>query len=500
MHQSTMSRKVNALVSVICTFALAVSLSMPYLAFASDEEESSPLAMEVTDIPAAAEDEAVTTDEPAVVEDAMQATDLVEDETAQDEATVPDSEPALEVSAADDATSEATPADTATPAATDMVTVTFVGAEGGTKEVQIEKGTVIPADKLPAAPPTATYTEYGQNVTGTFLSWGQRTTLASNGAYFYPADNTLSTNDYYLTNPINLDVSLYPRYLANGYKVEVTYGTDAMRLGSNSTAVIVPKDSVLGTNNALVESVKSWALSDGLKVESWNYVKAASYSATEWTVGSAVDFDVPVTSSMTLINGKCIAAICSLADEENTDTSQFTTIQVNGDQRVKVSGDLNGPNIPEGATVEVDATPVTSGPAYDDLDAAMGRDRIGDVFEVTLLVNGQEVHDGFGTLSISLPIDAAYNGHVIIVYHRHQDGSITTTRVIAKDGYVTFGVTDLSWFAMEDGGLPAGQGGLAQTGDEVPMIALIGIISVAGGIACFSLLNARSRRKGLHAR
>lgn len=218
----------------------------------------------------------------------------------------------------------------------------------------------------------------------------------------------------------------------------------------------------------------------------------------DYTNNRPVTFPVTVNSDMTGEDGNGLTCVYVFPSED-TDTSTFTSLDVIGDTRVKVSGDLNGPNIPEGADVKVEADPVTSGPAFDDLNQAMGRDRIGDVFEITLLVNGQEVHDGFGTLAISMPIDPAYNGHVIFIYHRHQDGSITTTRTIAKDGYVTFSVTDLSWFAMEDRGLPEGSG-LAQTGDEVPLLGLIGLISVAGGVACYSLLNLRSRKRGLHVR
>lgn len=220
--------------------------------------------------------------------------------------------------------------------------------------------------------------------------------------------------------------------------------------------------------------------------------------ANDYMRSTPVSFPVTVNGDLAYFNDK--ALICVFENPvEDTDTSTFTSLDVIGDTRVKVSGYLNGPNIPEGADVKVEADPVTSGPAFDDLNQAMGRDRIGDVFEITLLVNGQEVHDGFGTLAISMPIDPAYNGHVIFIYHRHQDGSITTTRTIAKDGYVTFSVTDLSWFAMEDRGLPEGSG-LAQTGDEVPLLGLIGLISVAGGIGCYSLLNLRSRKRGLHIR
>ena len=129
------------------------------------------------------------------------------------------------------------------------------------------------------------------------------------------------------------------------------------------------------------------------------------------------------------------------------------TIIVSGETGIRAEGNLSGANIPENATLEVKAETVTSGAYFDGLDKSMGDARISNVYEITLMVNNQSVHDGFGELSISLPIDAKYNGHVIIVYHHQGADGITKTRAIARDGYVSFTVTSLSGFAMEDTGI-----------------------------------------------
>ena len=129
------------------------------------------------------------------------------------------------------------------------------------------------------------------------------------------------------------------------------------------------------------------------------------------------------------------------------------TITVSGDTGIRAEGNLSGANIPENATLEVKAEAVTSGAYFDGLDKSMGDARISDVYEITLMVNNQSVHDSFGELSISLPIDAKYNGHVIIVHHHQGADGITKTRAIARDGYVSFTVTSLSGFAMEDTGI-----------------------------------------------
>lgn len=488
MHPSTVSRKVNALVSIICAFALAFSLGVPYLAFAADEEEASPLEMEVNDVSVDAtlssDIESLDTnvaDDATIEEDTEPTSESSEDGTTEEESAANEEE-------------NAAPEDSGVIAAADTYTYTFVGAEGGTVTRDVAAGATIASDQIPTGAAGA-FTAYGQNIPGTFVGWSTERFSTSSG--FLDASfctNTYNTDwDNSFTSPngtANRDKTFYPVYKLNAYAVSIGASYDDG--GDANFYMFATAGTVISRDNALVQFMQNQGM--GQQMKGWFYG-----GTNDYVRNTPVNFPVTVNSDLAYFNDKGLICVFEYPTD-NTDDSGFTSIRVNGDDRVKVSGDLNGPNIPDGATVEVDATPVTSGAAFDDLDKAMGRNRIGDAFEITLLVNGQEVHDGFGTLSISLPIDAAYNGHTIIVYHRHQDGSITTTRAMAKDGCVTFSVTDLSWFAMEDGGIPAGRGGLAQTGDEVPMLLLIGIISVAGGVACFSLLNARSRRKGLHAR
>lgn len=488
MHQSTVSRKVNALVSIICTFALAFSLGMPYLAFAADEEETSPLEMEVSDVSADAtlssdieSSDSNITDDATTEEDAEPTLGSAENEAIEEEPVA-------------DGEVNAASKDSEVIAAADTYTYTFVGAEGGTITRDVAAGTTIAADQIPEAAAGA-FTAYGQNIPGTFVGWSTQQFSTNSG--FLDANfctNTYNT-DWNIDSPssgtAHWNKTFYPVYKLDAYAVSI--GASYDNGGDANYYMLAKAGTVINQNNTLVQYMQSQGVS-GQQMKGWFYG-----GMNDYVRNTPVNFPVTVNSDLAYFNDKGLICVFEYPTD-NTDDSGFTSIRVNGDDRVKVSGDLNGPNIPDGATVEVGATPVTSGAAFDDLDKAIGRDRIGDVFEITLLVNGQEVHDGFGTLSISLPIDSAYNGHTIIVYHRHQDGSITTTRTVAKDGYVTFSVTDLSWFAMEDGGVPTGKGGLAQTGDEVPMLLLIGVISLAGGVACFSLLNVRSRRKGLHAR
>lgn len=123
---------------------------------------------------------------------------------------------------------------------------------------------------------------------------------------------------------------------------------------------------------------------------------------------------------------------------------------VAGNAGVTAQGALAGPNIPDGAIIVVEANTLASGADYDALVKAMSSGAPNGAFEVVLLVNGKPVHDGFGELSLSFPVANA-EGRWVTVYHRHQDGSITSQRVVAENGFATVAVTDLSAFVVEVG-------------------------------------------------
>lgn len=179
----------------------------------------------------------------------------------------------------------------------------------------------------------------------------------------------------------------------------------------------------------------------------------------------------------------------------------------------------------DGAEVVLDVAPVASGEAYDALVAAMGDGTLAGVYEATLLVNGQPVHDGFGTITLTFPIDPQWNGYYVTVWHRHADGTITSETVVAADSKVSVTVTDLSTFALEVGQKaqqdvvpPQNQqqnqqqnatqqvsapgngqtlATLASTGDELPVAPFA---ALAGAAACALGAAALARRKGRNAK
>lgn len=170
---------------------------------------------------------------------------------------------------------------------------------------------------------------------------------------------------------------------------------------------------------------------------------------------------------------------------------------------------LSGDNIPENAQTRLVAASVTKGDVYDQIKAKFTRDAIG-VFEVKLLVNDQEVHDKFGSIELTFPMDARYNGGKAVVWHRHQDGTITSEEVAVQDGKAVITVTDLSTFGVEakasgnqanlGGGSDGNPGkagvGLSKTGDDLKsnVLTLAALVLALGAVAVTRLLRSdRSR-------
>lgn len=265
--------------------------------------------------------------------------------------------------------------------------------------------------------------------------------------------------------------------------------------GSPSIEIIYPYDE--GVSRTLVpdeDCTVVYTDANGNKVTSFE--KAGTYTATitgdnksvwgtttaQFTVAAAPTVDVPVADS--------------------------------GNTGITAEGSLV---VPDGSETILEVVPVTEGEAYDALIAKLGDDTLAGMFEAKLLVDGQEVHDGFGSITLTFPLDAKWNGHYVTVYHRHDDGTITSERVVAADGKVSVTVTDLSTFMLAASDVLAvtpptqtdqtqptqqasGQGdgsalnSLADTGDSVPVIPIVaaaGAAVVVAGAAAF----AQSRRQ-----
>ena len=511
--------------AVLCSCALAASLVVPCLAYASTEDASGNTPVSDTQIM-----------------DGIVANKSLPAATVEDNGLIAQSE---SETAIEDATGEE-----GVVAQAQTCTVTF-----GDETVTVPKGSTL-AGLIPDAP-GGSYTipdgiAAGQTVDTTFYGWaleedsyGTRYNIPSlgktndgvvwaesgvnefikNGRLDMASDSTVVDGDLVFvkvfTAPlfeITITVSGFVKDM-QGFRDDIP----ACCLFEN---YVVPKGFAVNENMAtplLNQFEKAAAEPDGLNsafaninqsyceiLEGINATWNCSWSGN-WIGGDGSGFETGTKVQFPLVADDSnhdiwggyfsyqfgIRACVLLTLKEDSPASDLSALTVNGNTGIKAAGNLSGPNVPEGADIAIDTSVVTSGPAFDDLNDAMGDSRIGDIFEITLMVDGKEVHDGFGELSISIPIDPQYNNHVIIVYHRHQDGSITTSSHVARDGYVTFTVTDLSTFAYADGGLAPEEA--AAEGSKPPKTAdndaLLGGCAILFCVSLAGLVALRTTRR-----
>lgn len=132
-----------------------------------------------------------------------------------------------------------------------------------------------------------------------------------------------------------------------------------------------------------------------------------------------------------------------------------TNVTVTGDAGALATGCFYGPNVPAGSSIVLKANKLSSGDAYKALVAAEGSGDLAGVFSAVLLVDGIEVHDGFGRIDITFPVDSQYDNHNATLYHLHNNGSIASQSAVIKGSRVSVSVTDLSSFAIEANGAVA---------------------------------------------
>lgn len=187
-------------------------------------------------------------------------------------------------------------------------------------------------------------------------------------------------------------------------------------------------------------------------------------------------------------------------------------------------------------TAELHVKQVTDGPVYEALVGEIAKDpsrTVGKAYEVDLLLDGEEVHQDFGSLKLSFPVSVIGDQVNANLYHCHANdpSNITVEKGLSvENGTVTVdGVIDLSTFAIDipkeaagPGPIGAGDaidptvspegepspaapvkndvsvgGDLAQTGDDMGIILAAVICVVVFGLGSVFILSALRRRWGM---
>lgn len=126
--------------------------------------------------------------------------------------------------------------------------------------------------------------------------------------------------------------------------------------------------------------------------------------------------------------------------------------------QIKVVPNFNGPNISEGDEASIELKQVET-PQI--IAANMSNEPLG-VYEINLFVDKadgsgvEQIHDGFGSLDLSFPVDGHEGGSVTIHHLHHDDSGLVAASNITKhpstvyDGFADLlEVEDLSTFAVE---------------------------------------------------
>lgn len=114
---------------------------------------------------------------------------------------------------------------------------------------------------------------------------------------------------------------------------------------------------------------------------------------------------------------------------------------------------------------EVSSVPVLVEKAKEALkNLITGTEDFCGIMDIVLKVDGGELHDNFGMLTLSFGIGTRYAGREAVVYHLHEDGTVSNEKVtVDSNGAVSITVTDLSCFMIV---IP--QEGSADTDQDTP--------------------------------
>ncbi len=146
--------------------------------------------------------------------------------------------------------------------------------------------------------------------------------------------------------------------------------------------------------------------------------------------------------------------------------------------------------LPAGTAASVSATAATDAT----LDGAIGvisdsQAKFGP-WDIKLMVDGKEVTSGFGSLTISLPVDSAYNGCPVTVYHNH-NGVVKQYKGTVSNGAVSVTITELSTFALvvDTSGATVNSGATSpKTGVDTGVVAGASLALLAGaGVVAYAL-------------
>lgn len=228
--------------------------------------------------------------------------------------------------------------------------------------------------------------------------------------------------------------------------------------GGKSTVSLDPITLVEGTKVSGSVTIKDGGgnalTADDLTVTSSDEtVATASYANGKLTVNGVAPGTAVITLSSDKLDDDYTVAVTvtkagSGSDPSDTASPTITFTDLSAQGVTADMGNLAIDGLSDDSEVKLVADALEAGDVYNELKGKATKDLLG-MWNVTLTVDGAEKHDGFGSITLSFPVDSAYEGQDATVWHRHNDGSITSETVKVSGSKVTVTVTDLSDFAVE---------------------------------------------------
>lgn len=134
------------------------------------------------------------------------------------------------------------------------------------------------------------------------------------------------------------------------------------------------------------------------------------------------------------------------------------------------------------------------------------------VYEIDMTLAGYPIGEGFGTMTVDLPVGTEYEGKSVQVYQLHnkdgEDKLILHPVKVVKNGVVTIDITQLSTFGValasetttQGGGQGTGQGPVAnatgrspKTGDLSNILMWVVLLILAGGVVSFTTIRRKHK-------
>ena len=175
-------------------------------------------------------------------------------------------------------------------------------------------------------------------------------------------------------------------------------------------------------------------------------------SSTHYDIGALSDDTLAAGETSTFtVRPKAALPVGSYSETITVSTNKSTSAQIdasfrvdgyrmltNGATGISVSGNMSG-------DAALTVNDITLGSSAGDIAISQ---RQADGHYVFLIGRNISLSDSFtGSLAITLPVDAQYNGETVEILHTKQDGTLETYTAVVADGKISFSVTSLSPFA-----------------------------------------------------